>query len=273
MISTFLCRAVFLLSAISGTVLASDNSTDFVERNLHTIQSIYNLTVYPNNVPIIQNGGSAVPPGLFNQDARGRVTPVGNFTGFEDSIEYFFSLAPTPQANPAGAAIFQADVVEFTSGCANVAASVVYLKTGPVNATTGQVIEGAKTTALKQAWSSIATGVDYTNVTIQQGAIATALCPGIQDRCTGANQQFNTTETCIAELSQKPFGTFDEAWGDNIACRTIHLILTGHRPEVHCPHVGPNGGNGPDNFKCVDIDYNEYLNDALLFGSSEVFRC
>ncbi|THV03489.1 hypothetical protein K435DRAFT_638668, partial [Dendrothele bispora CBS 962.96] len=272
------------------------NSTDFVKRNLHTIQSIYNLTVYPNNVPIIQNGGSAVPPGLFNQDARGRVTPVGNFTGFEDSVEYFFSLAPTPQSNPAGAAFFQADVVEFTSGCANVAASVVYLKTGPVNATTGQVIEGAKTTALKQiafwrfdeqgqvmeydawipnlqAWSSIATGVDYTNVNIQKGAIAFVLCPRIQDRCTGPNQQFNTTETCIAELSQKPFGTFDEAWGDNIACRTIHLILTGHRPEAHCPHVGPNGGNGPDNFKCVDIDYNEYLNDALLFGSSEVFRC
>ncbi|KAK7447028.1 hypothetical protein VKT23_014241 [Stygiomarasmius scandens] len=292
-----LFRQVALLLSLSAVTFAhNDGTTDYVQRNLHTIQSIYNLTVYPNNVPILQQGGSAVPSGLFNQDARGRVSPVGNFTGFEDSIEYFFALAPTPQGNPAGVAIYEADVVEYTSGCANVAASVVYLKTGPVNTTTGQLIEGSKTTALKQvafwrfddqgqvteydawipnlqAWTSAATGIDYTNVLIQQGAVAAALCPTIQDRCTGSNQQFNSQIECVLELGQKPFGTFDEAWGDNIACRTIHLILTGHRPEVHCPHVGPHGGNGPDNYKCVDIDYNEYLNDALLFGSSEIFRC
>ncbi|KAK7447027.1 hypothetical protein VKT23_014240 [Stygiomarasmius scandens] len=296
MLSSF-CRQAVLLFSLSVVVFAQyNNTTNYVQRNLHTIQSIYNLTVYPNNAPILLQGGSAVPPGLFSQNARGRVTPVGNFTGFEDSIEYFFALAPTPQSNPAGVAIFEADVVEYTSGCANVAASVVYLKTGPVNATTGQLIEGSKTTALKQvafwrfddqgavleydawipnlqAWSSVALGIDYSNITIQQGALATALCPTLQDRCTGSNQQFNSTADCITELGQKPFGTFDEAWGDNIACRTIHLILTGHRPEVHCPHVGPFGGNGPDNYKCVDIEYNEYLNDALLFGSSEVFRC
>jgi len=145
-----LFRQVALLSLSAVTFAHNDGTTDYVQRNLHTIQSIYNLTVYPNNAPILLQGGSAVPPGLFSQNARGRVTPVGNFTGFEDSIEYFFALAPTPQSNPAGVAIFEADVVEYTSGCANVAASVVYLKTGPVNATTGQLIEGSKTTALKQ---------------------------------------------------------------------------------------------------------------------------
>jgi hypothetical protein len=57
------------------------------QRNLNTIEKIYNLTVYPNNVPIVSIGASAVPAGLFNENATGRISPLGNFTGFDDSIE------------------------------------------------------------------------------------------------------------------------------------------------------------------------------------------
>ena len=122
---------------------------DFVSRNLRTIQTIYNLTVYPDFLPIIVNGSTAVPSGLFNQNATGRITPLGNFTGFEDSVEYFFALPPIPQS-PYGNAFYQADVVEFTSGCPEVAASVVYLKTGLVDSVSGDLINGSHTSALKQ---------------------------------------------------------------------------------------------------------------------------
>lgn len=96
-------------------------------RNFNTISRIYNLTVYPNQLPIISAGGAGVPPGLFSHSVSGRVDPVGNFKGFEDSIEYFFSLAPVPQGNPSSAAITSYKIVEFSSGCKEVAASVVYL--------------------------------------------------------------------------------------------------------------------------------------------------
>jgi hypothetical protein len=122
---------------------------DYVARNLKTIQKIYNLTVYPNNVPIVTNGSSAVPPGLFNENAVGRVAPIGNFSGFADSIEYFFSLAPTPQSEQ-GVGIYQADVVEFTSGCPDIASSVVYLRTGQVDPTTGKVDKSKPTSTLSQ---------------------------------------------------------------------------------------------------------------------------
>ena len=118
---------VFVLCAllfVSAQAIASRAS--YVERNLHTIQSIYNLTVYPNNVPIILHGASAVPAGLFNQQATGRIDPVGTFTGFNESIEYFFGLAPLP-GPPTNVTISKAEVVEFNSGCAHVASSVVYL--------------------------------------------------------------------------------------------------------------------------------------------------
>ncbi|KAL0060194.1 hypothetical protein AAF712_013041 [Marasmius tenuissimus] len=183
-------------------------STDsHVQRNLNTIKSIYNLTVYPHNVPIIQQGASAVPPGLFDPSATGRITPLGNFTGFEDSIEYFFGLAPVPQ-NSAGSAIFKSEVVEFTSGCPEVASSVVYLYVGQVNQTTGELVEGAKVTPLKQIafwrfddqglvnkydawiptlqlWTTTSSGIDYSNPLVQANVPAMALCPTIQKNCQG----------------------------------------------------------------------------------------
>src|SRR5579862_3399631 len=77
----------------------------FQRRNFKTLESIYNLTIYPNQLPVLEGGAAGVPAGLFNQNATGRVDPVGNFTGFEDSIEYFFALAPVPQASANSQAI------------------------------------------------------------------------------------------------------------------------------------------------------------------------
>jgi hypothetical protein len=103
------------------------------QRNFKTVMSIYNLTIYPNQLPIFEQGAASVPPGLFNENATGRVDPVGNFTGIEDSIEYFFALAPVPQANSASAAISSIQITEFGSACLEVAASVVYLYCSVVN--------------------------------------------------------------------------------------------------------------------------------------------
>jgi hypothetical protein len=145
----------YILLSVGSTLAscsADSNSTphpDYAQRNLDTIRKIYNLTVYPNNVPIVTNGSSAVPPGLFDKNALGRVSPLGNFTGFADSIEYFFALAPTPQAQ-AGQGIYRADLVEFTSGCADVASSVVYLRTGHVDPKTGELDKSKPTSTLSQ---------------------------------------------------------------------------------------------------------------------------
>ena len=38
--------------------------------------------------------------------------------------------------------------------------------------------------------------------------------------------------TCTLELETKPFGTFDEVWGDDVVCRLIHVILAQIRPDV-----------------------------------------
>ncbi|EKG20842.1 hypothetical protein MPH_01825 [Macrophomina phaseolina MS6] len=283
-----------VVSAHSGCT----EQPDYVIRNLNTIRSIYNITVYPNNLPIIQKGASAVPSGLFNKNAAGRISPVGNFTGFDDSIEYFFALAPTPDTNPGKVAIYEAQLVEFTSGCPEVASSLVYLRTGVIDKKTNKVDLSKPTTTLAQVafwkfddqgavlnyhawipnlqtWTEVGNNVDFDNVVIQK-AVPVQLCPQIMQNCKGDNQQYSSVATCVAALELKPFGSFDEAWGDNIVCREIHVLLTKVRPEVHCPHVGPKGGSPPDNWKCVDIDYSvDYFDDSQLFGMplGSTFTC
>ncbi|EKG17648.1 hypothetical protein MPH_05097 [Macrophomina phaseolina MS6] len=288
--ATLALKASFVL--LAGATYIQTPQEDFETRNFRTIQSIYNLTIFPNNAQIIAQGGSAVPPGLFDPQARGRITPLGNFTSFEDSIEYFFGLAPTPQGNAAGLGLYEADLVAFTSSCPEVAASVVYLKGGAVNNVTGGLLPGSPTTTLKQIafwrfddagavllydawiptlqlWTNVANGIQFENRTIQQGTIAQSLCPTIQQRCVGKDQQYQNVDDCTAQLLAKEFGTFDEVWGDNIVCRMIHVILTVIRPDIHCAHVGPTGGG-----KCVDIDYRtDYFDDAQLFGMAEPFKC
>ena len=82
---------------------------------------------YTDNAPIIQQGVAAVPAGLFNQNAAGRISPWVTSPAFEDSIEYFFGLAPV-LVPPLYSAFTSAKIVSFSSGCPEVVASVVSLE-------------------------------------------------------------------------------------------------------------------------------------------------
>ncbi len=127
------------------------------QRNFKTISRIYNLTVFPNQLPILAGGLAGVPPGLFSQDVVGRVDPVGDFIGFEDSIEYFFALAPVPQGNAASAAITSYQIAEFSSACLEVAASVVYLFCNVVSP--GSPNDGKQLPPLKQVSARVASAL------------------------------------------------------------------------------------------------------------------
>lgn len=224
----------------------------YARRNFKTISSIYNLTVYPNQLPIFQAGGAAVPEGLFSRKVVGRVDPVGNFTDFDESIEYFFALSPLPQANPVKAAITGYQITEFSSQCRDVAASVVYLYSSVANP--GCADHGKPLPPLKQvafwrfdkhgavlkydAWipnlNSWVESTTRTNAADPQSRAATIeqICGATQMLCRGPNAQWGSVEECVTTLSLKNFGSYDEAWGDNIVCRSIHVVLTQVRPDV-----------------------------------------
>ena len=117
----------------SGVTSTYYNQTkSFQQRNLNTITSIYMRNLYPTNLEFALNGSASVPPGLFNANATGRITPLGNFTGFKDSTEYFFALSPIPQP-PNYVGFSKIQIVSFQSACPEVAASVVYITASIIN--------------------------------------------------------------------------------------------------------------------------------------------
>ncbi|KAF7300304.1 hypothetical protein HMN09_00913600 [Mycena chlorophos] len=273
-----------LLLAIAGIGVGSAKQhkpkPDWYTRNRNTVQAIYNLTVYPNNLVIFSGD---IPPGLFNENATGRIDPVGDFFGFQDSVEYFFGLAPTPTGQAPNGVFSSADVVEFVSGCPQVAASTVYFTDRTLNAdnTTGELVSMLKQVAFwhfdddgavldYDAWiPNIPKQVNLTQPGFftPQGMNITlnTLCAAQASTCVGANQVYTSPEQCYEILSQRDFGDWDEVWGDNVICRTLHVRLALIRPEVHCPHVGPTGGG-----KCVYADYVQayFSNDTQVFGPS-----
>ncbi|KAJ6573026.1 hypothetical protein DFH09DRAFT_1459339 [Mycena vulgaris] len=95
------------------------------------MRSFLPLTILAST--IIAKGAPAVPLGLFNGNATGRVTPIGEFLGFQDSFEYLFGLAPLPSGSPSNSVISNAALVGFTSGCPEVTASTVYLTLSTIN--------------------------------------------------------------------------------------------------------------------------------------------
>ncbi|KAJ7243074.1 hypothetical protein C8J57DRAFT_1367153 [Mycena rebaudengoi] len=264
-----------LAFALSTTLSCSASKAipdNWYQRNKNTIQGIYNLTVFPANTRIIAGGAAAVPPGLFNVNATGRITPVGQF-------------ANDPSA------ITKATIVAFTSGCPEVASSVVYLTVSTVNPdnSTGPYVSSQKQIAFWRfddegavlkydAWLP---GLDHYVRVINRGedpydaasanATVHAVCDAQALTCTGKNMQYANAAECVSILEKKKLGNFDDAWGDNVQCRTIHQKLTELRPEVHCVHVGPTGGG-----KCIDVEYNDvYFNDPVLFGepAGQTFIC
>ncbi|KAJ3752277.1 hypothetical protein EV360DRAFT_55502 [Lentinula raphanica] len=92
------------------------------------------------------------------------------------------------------------------------------------------------------------TSTNVTELTILK--TAADVCAVSSLYCTGENQQYESQDACLDFMSALPFG---ESWqgGMNTGwCRYIHKNLVQYRPDVHCPHIGPTGGD-----MCRDRDY------------------
>jgi hypothetical protein len=241
----------------NGTDGGGGTPNNWALRNYNTISSVYNLTVYPKNLPLFLNQTDIGLP-FFNENVTGRVTPLGNFSGYEDNIEYFWGLAPVP-VDPSTSAISRAVVTHFTSGCPEVASSTVELTVtnvvGPNNGTfitklkeiafwrfdsDGRIIAydawipnlqnfvGKITDPSIQVYTGGAYAPNATDMIITEAQI----CQLQAQFCTAGNQVYTSVDECMATLMSKPFGSYDEGWGDNVACRRVHVLLTPLRPAV-----------------------------------------
>ncbi|KAF7367698.1 Secreted protein [Mycena sanguinolenta] len=84
-----------------------------------------------------------------------------------------------------------------------------------------------------------------------QTRAATDICAGHEAFCTGANQQYNSTADCMDfVMNAIPMGDVWQSGQNTAFCRYLHTTMVQLRPTVHCPHIGPSGGD-----MCFDHTY------------------
>ena len=87
-------------------------------------------------------------------------------------------------------------------------------------------------------------GSNVTNSTeILQEYLAQKVCNASTTYCTGDNQQYDSHDACMTFLRSIPVGAFYRMGEDNLSCRQLHVNMVPLRPSVHCPHIGPTGGD------------------------------
>lgn len=78
--------------------------------------------------------------------------------------------------------------------------------------------------------------------------VAQTICKTHEENCHGENQQYESTDQCLDFLlNQTRFGKPFELGRDTLLCREVHELMIKYRPEIHCSHIGPTGGD-----YCVD---------------------
>ncbi|GAA5827260.1 hypothetical protein JCM11251_001197 [Rhodosporidiobolus azoricus] len=101
-------------------------------------------------------------------------------------------------------------------------------------------------------------GEPYDQITTNKTALmarkaATELCETAMNSCTGENKQYDSYEQCYQFLTEeRPFGEPMDGGLDTTWCRYIHRNMVPFRPDVHCSHIGPSGGD-----MCIQRDYVE----------------
>ncbi|KAJ4490554.1 hypothetical protein J3R30DRAFT_101472 [Lentinula aciculospora] len=124
----------------------------------------------------------------------------------------------------------------------------VTLDPNSTNTVTANTTSGANTTLNTTELIALKTAVDVCEMSTQY--------------CTGVNQVYASNDACMEFMTQLPFGQPWEGGMDNGWCRYIHKNMVKYRPEVHCPHIGPTGGD-----MCIARDYVQ-VTETMPFNST-----
>ena len=91
--------------------------------------------------------------------------------------------------------------------------------------------------------------------------IITQICKTASEYCIGPLQQYDSFGQCTTYLQTKVrFGKAYEFGMNTLLCRSLHELMVPLRPEVHCPHIGSQGGN-----MCVDdLTYMGKVTEAVF---------
>ncbi|KAJ7098446.1 hypothetical protein C8R43DRAFT_1141495 [Mycena crocata] len=217
----------------------------------------------------------------FADDIVGRLDITGTFPGRELNTEYIFGLFSGLATGTSGGTpligiplnetiidlVVENNIViattlrdfNFTVATIPVQFQFKFMFNDEGNVTQYDGTIFRSSAAFANIWPKVAKAViaelnlpaNTSNTLALQTRAALDICSQHEAHCLSADQQYNSTDQCIDfVLNTIPLG---EVWqgGQNSAwCRYIHTPMLPFRPAVHCPHIGPTGGD-----MCFDHSY------------------
>jgi len=246
---------------------------------MRTLIRAFNYSVYPNNVNFANS--HIIPTDAWAADVVGRFNPVGNLTGLNDVVDYFIGVANNFSTSQVmthnirshievGNVIAETHDTTLFDSRTQISTLVTTIGFFKFN-TAGLIAEFDMSTLNSGAFEK-ALGLDSTDPNVQ-GFINSQTCGNYAKYCQKQNEFGNSHNPdkilplCNAFMNSIPFGTPDQAAGPTGYCRFLHSLMTPYRPEVHCYHVGPEGGSDEAGYKCVEIFYNSYYNYLTNYPS------
>jgi hypothetical protein len=225
---------------------------------------------------------------ILSPNVKSRISPAGQFDGFEGVVEYFYGFVANPSLR-----VVSIDIREVSATGNTVSAKAnIFLHSTLFAQSGGHPPEFWNLTTFafftfddSDLISSIDVSVPNLGAILdvpatQPGAaqliegsiqqvcatltLPSAFNPNPQGTCgalhvwAGAtpNDQFNS---CVAFMHTIPYGTRYRNNANNFVCRSLHTALTFFRPDPHCYHAGPDGGVGHmGGGACIDFAYSDY---------------
>ncbi|KAI4105249.1 MAG: hypothetical protein LQ345_007240, partial [Seirophora villosa] len=247
--------------------------------------------IYPAD--IVQ--ARAINSTLLSEDILGRIDITRTFKGRELNTEYLFGLFANLASDSSGAISLLGiplsyEIVHFAAN-QNIVSSLTRFRFNftALNLVVPLEISGWNTynargeisqyDAVFKNWQwavdelLLAAGRQFhtnsTQATIRtlQKAIAKSICGTSQKYCKGENAQYKSESECLGFLTREVrFGAAYELGKNTLLCRMVHQNMVPYRPEVHCPHVGKEGGG-----YCVDDKgYEETVREYFFTNSPYV---
>lgn len=224
-------------------------------------------------------GNPTIMGSYFALDAKGRVDPLGVFSGREGVVEYFYGtvwVGNTRALNVDVIYLFSKDDIVYISvdihlSFYNNANASVFLYNITLRES-GSFIFNSD--GLVQSTDTIIHNLGPANYKSRPPGspeIIRATCnklvdpsrniftPGIPN-CNSTNDPlgyYNNVTECINYLTNDiSAGRWDDLYfnGNTSLCRYYHSLLAVARPSIHCSHSGKSGGG-----KCLTHDYESYF--------------
>ncbi|KAL2859316.1 hypothetical protein BJX68DRAFT_261755 [Aspergillus pseudodeflectus] len=231
--------------------------------------SLWDHFLYPANLQQI----NATDTSVFAEDVQGRVDITRTFNGRELNNEYIFGLFSDPEHLSLVGVPITYKITQFAANDNIASATTIFTFNAtsfsntliPVTVDTwilfnaeGKIAQYDATfrwfgwlldALLDAAGRLLFNTTDPAKTQTQLGGLlAETICQTHEDYCVGANVQYSNKAECVDFLENRTrFGKAYELGRNTLLCREVHEHMVRHRPAVHCPHIGPTGGD-----YCVD---------------------